>query len=317
MKSVKGLLALAAGVGSVLAPGLAAGAADDQAGVERELMRLENGAMERWRQGDPMGWGEIAAPEVTYVDPGLTKPIVGHAEYLRYLEKLKGQISYDGSEFLNPKVAVYGDLAVLTYNYQATTRQADGSVKRHAPWNTTEVYARLDGGWKIIHTHWSYVHDVLPDELEIPLPVELEERTEEGVAGEVMSVERAATRRWRQGDPAGFLEICAPEITSFDPETPRRLDGLDNLRGEYEKLAGAIHFDVMEFVQPIVQVHGDTAVLFSRFLATRLRSDGSIQRRTPWNRTKVYVKRGGAWRIVHAHFSFIGGRPPAGSVPEP
>jgi hypothetical protein len=61
-------------------------------------MRLENGAMERWRRGDPIGWTEIAAPEVTYIDPGLTRPIVGHEEYTRYLEALRGKILYDGSE---------------------------------------------------------------------------------------------------------------------------------------------------------------------------------------------------------------------------
>jgi ketosteroid isomerase-like protein len=292
---------------------VAAGQAVEAPGaIEQELMRLENGAMERWRQGDPMGWAEIAAPEVTYVDPSLTKPIVGLGEYSRYLEKLKGQILYDASDFMRPRVAVYGDLAVLTFNYQARTHKPDGTVQRHAPWNTTEVYVRTGGAWRIVHTHWSYLEHALPEQAELPLPVELKPKVDEGVLGELLALERAAMLRWRRGDPTGFIEIFAPEVTYFDTGTPQRIDGFEALAEECRKRTGKIHYDVMEFVQPSVQVYGDAAVLFYRFLSTNLRSDGSIQSRTPWNCTEVYVKRDGVWQIVHSHWSFIGGRPAKG-----
>ena len=45
--------------------------------MEDTILSLENGAMERWRKGDPWGWAEISAEDVTYFDPNLTKPIVG------------------------------------------------------------------------------------------------------------------------------------------------------------------------------------------------------------------------------------------------
>jgi len=289
-------------------------AADDPGATHRELMALEDAAMERWRRGDPMAWAEIAAPEVTYVDPGLAKPVVGIDEYRRYLETLKGKVRYDGSEYLGAKTAVYGDLAVLTYNYQATSQQADGSVTRHQPWNTTEVYARSGGRWRIIHTHWSFVNHVLPDQLELPLPVELRSEVREGLAGELLGLERAAMLRWRRGDPAGFLELGASEVTYFDAQTPRRLDGLEALRQEYRKLAGKVRFEVMEFVRPNVQAHGDAAVVSYRFLSTQVRSDGSVAQRTPWNCTEVYAKRD-AWRIVHTHWSLIAGRPADRTTP--
>jgi ketosteroid isomerase-like protein len=281
------------------------------ASLEDTLMALENGAMERWRNGDPMGWAEISAPEVTYVDPGLTKPIAGLDEYTKYLERLKGKIIYQGSEFLNPKIAVYGDLAVMTYHYRSTVKKADGSVQGQTSWNTTEVYARIAGHWKIVHTHWSFVNHASPDTLEVPVPVESKPAAYSGVLGELMTLEMGAMERWRKGDPFGFTDISAPVVTYFDSGTPQRLDGLAALKEEYGKRAGRIHYDVMDFVGPMIQVHGDAAVLFYRFFDTYLRSDVSVRQRTPWNCTEVYVKTGGVWRIVHTHWSLINGRPTA------
>jgi ketosteroid isomerase-like protein len=284
-------------------------AAEDSNAVDRELMRLENGAMERWRNGDPMGWAEISAPEVTYVDPGLTKPVVGLEEYSRYLESLKGKIHYDGSEFIRPKAAVYSDVAVLTYNYQGSSRDADGSIKRHPTWNTTEVYARVGGAWKIIHTHWSHVRHVAAERVEVPIPVVKTAATPAPLIEELMRLEAVAMERYRKGDPFGFTDVSVPSVTYFDSSTPHRVDGLASLKEEMGKRAGKIRYDVMDFVDPIVQAHGDTAVLFYRFLSTSLRPDGSVAARTPRNCTEVFAKIDGQWRIVHTHWSLIGGHP--------
>jgi ketosteroid isomerase-like protein len=284
-------------------------ASQEHASAEKSLLALETGAMEWWRNGDPMGWAAISAPEVTYVDPSLTKPIVGREEYAGYLEKLKGKIHYQGSEFIQPKVEVYGDVAVLTYVYRATVEYPDGAGGKSTLWNTTEVYARLGGEWKIIHTHWSYLNHGLPDRLEMPLPVELAPKTYTGVLGELVALESSAMERYRKGDPFGFTDISVPAVTYFDTGTPQRVDGLDALKGEMGKRIGQTRYDVMEFIEPMVQIHGDTAVFFYRFLSTSLRPDGSIDRRMPWNCTEVFSKIDGAWRIVHTHWSLINGRP--------
>jgi ketosteroid isomerase-like protein len=302
---LRGMLPL--GLAATLALAAAGDAADDPATAE--LMRLENGAMERWRRGDPMGWTEIAAPEVTYVDPGLTRPIAGLEEYTRYLEALKGKILYDGSDFMQPKAAVYGDVAILTFNYRGHTKKADGSVEWNAPWNTTEVYARQDGRWKIIHTHWSYVRHVAPDRVEVPVPAGRVQQPPAGVLGELMKLESAAMERYRKGDVLAFSEISLPSVTYFDSGTPRRLDGLTALKEEMTRQAGQTSYDVMEFIEPIAQVHGDTAVLFYRFFSTTLRPDGSVAHRQAWNCSEVFTKANDQWRIAHTHWSLIGGRP--------
>jgi uncharacterized protein (TIGR02246 family) len=275
--------------------------------MKETILALEKRAMERWRQGDPWGWIEISAEDVTYVDPGLVKPIVGLEEYKAYLKQLEGKIRYQGSEFIDPKVVVVGDATVLTYNYRSTATMPEASGTSQTLWNATEVYFRRDGEWKIVHTHWSYVKHQLPESVELPIPVPLSHKEYEGVLGEVMTLESAAMERWRKGDPWGFTEICVPDVTYFDTGTPRRLNGLNVLRAEYAKREGKIHYDVMEFIDPRVQVHGAMAVLMYRFFSTQLNTDGSVSSRTPWNCSEVFARLEGQWRIIHTHWSHIKG----------
>jgi ketosteroid isomerase-like protein len=275
--------------------------------VKEIILSLEKGAMERWRHGDPWGWAEISAKEVIYVDPGLTRPIVGLEEYKAYLKQFEGKIHYQGSEFIDPRAMIVGNVVVLTYNYRSTVTTPEMTGSNQILWNTTEVYFRLAGQWKIVHTHWSYVKHKLPKTVEVPLPVELSHQRYEGVLGEIMVLESTAMERWRKGDPWGFIEIYAPEITYFDTGTPQRLNGLDTMRAEMAQREGKIHYDVMEFIAPRIQVQENVAVLTYRFFSTQLNPDGSISSRTPWNCSEVYVRMDGKWRIIHNHWSFIKG----------
>ena len=52
----------------------------------------------------------------------------------------------------------------------------------------------------------------------------------------LLDLERAALDRWANGDPSGFLEICAPDVVYFDPSLDERLDGLHALSRLYERV---------------------------------------------------------------------------------
>jgi len=275
--------------------------------MQEIIMSLENGAMERWRNGDPWGWIDISADDIIYVDPGLTKPIEGIEAYKNYLKQFEGKIYYQISEFINPKVKRFGDLAVLTYNYRDAKTDEYGSVKEQWLWNTTEVYCNKDGEWKIIHTHWSYLNHKLPNQTEVPVLVKQPEIEYEGVLGELMNLESTAMELWRKGNPWGFTDISAEEVTYFDPGTPKRINGLNALKKEYAKRVGKIQYDVMEFIDPKIRVRGDAAVLFYRFFSTHLNLDGSVAGRIPWNCTEVFAKINNQWKIIHTHWSFVNG----------
>ena len=135
---------------------LSAQTGDDAA---ETIIAMEKAALERWGNGDPWGFIEICAPEVTYQDPSLKLRIEGLETLTAYYKQAEGKISLDGFELLNPRVQQHGDVAVLTFNYVSWS--GTGDARTESRWNCTEVYRRGDEGWRIIHTHWSYTQPKL------------------------------------------------------------------------------------------------------------------------------------------------------------
>ncbi len=68
----------------------------------------------------------------------------------------KGGMKPIASEMMNPKVQVYGDVAILTYSFAGVNQTKDGKTKASAG-KSTRVYARQNGQWKLVHAHFSSV----------------------------------------------------------------------------------------------------------------------------------------------------------------
>lgn len=113
------------------------------------ILAIERGAFERWAKGDVRGFLEASDPEVSYFDPFLDARLDGLLDLRNLYAKAQGQFTIDRWEMINPKVVVSGDMGVLTFNFVSESK---GRTER---WNTTEVYRRKNGQWKIVHTHWS------------------------------------------------------------------------------------------------------------------------------------------------------------------
>jgi ketosteroid isomerase-like protein len=117
------------------------------------------------------------------------------------------------------------------------------------------------------------------------------------LAARIIGLEEAALRRWCDGDPSGFLEICADDVVYFDPFLDRRLDGLPALTEYYESLRGKVSAERFELINPKVQFVGDAAVLTSNFASY---GGGGSSR---WNCTEVYRRSGGSWKLIQSHWS--------------
>lgn len=59
-------------------------------------------------------------------------------------------------EMVNPKVQVYGDVAILTYNYVGVTQGKDGKTTDSLA-KSTRVYAKTGGQWKLVHANFAPV----------------------------------------------------------------------------------------------------------------------------------------------------------------
>jgi ketosteroid isomerase-like protein len=119
------------------------------------IIALERAALDRHGNGDPQGYLETYAPDVTYFDQTREKRVDGLGAMKELLIPITGKIKVDHYEMIGPKVQRRGDVAVLTFNLVSYGKRPDGGsvIVR---WNSTEVYARIEGKWKIIHSHWSY-----------------------------------------------------------------------------------------------------------------------------------------------------------------
>jgi ketosteroid isomerase-like protein len=125
------------------------------------IIAMERAALDRWGKGDPQGYVEIMAPEITYFDPIQEKRIDGLDALKQMLAPLTGKVSVSRYDMINPRVQQHGNVALLTFNLISYQRQPDGSERAVARWNSTETYTRVDGQWRIIHSHWSYIRPEL------------------------------------------------------------------------------------------------------------------------------------------------------------
>lgn len=122
-----------------------------------KIIAMERAALDRWGKGDPQGYIETYAPDVTYFDPMQEKRVDGLSAMKQIADSVAGKIRVSRYEMNKPRVQRNGDVAVLTFNLISYGRQPDGSERIAARWNSTEVYARIDRNWKIIHSHWSFI----------------------------------------------------------------------------------------------------------------------------------------------------------------
>jgi ketosteroid isomerase-like protein len=110
----------------------------------------------------------------------------------------------------------------------------------------------------------------------------------------------AQVRPGRSGEPVLF----APEVTYFDPLQERRVDGIEAMTALLMPFVGKVRVDRYDMLSPVVQHHGDVAVLSFNLLSYRT-DDGVERVIARGNSTEAYRRTSAGWRIFHNHWSFI------------
>ena len=121
-----------------------------------QILRLERGALDRWGKGDPGGFLDVYAPDISYFDPATASRLDGHPAMVDYYRPWVGKIQIARYEMLNANVVIDANMALLTYNLVNYVRNADGAESLGSRWNSTTVYQRRGDSWKAIHSHWSF-----------------------------------------------------------------------------------------------------------------------------------------------------------------
>jgi ketosteroid isomerase-like protein len=125
--------------------------------ISDTLLRLERSALDRWGAGDPGGFLDIYARDVTYFDPSTERRLDDWQTLADYYAPWVGKIKVDRYQIEYPRVVSATDMAVLSYNLTNYVSAPDGSERVLNRWNSSTVYRREGDSWKVVHSHWSYV----------------------------------------------------------------------------------------------------------------------------------------------------------------
>ena len=122
------------------------------------------------------------------------------------------------------------------------------------------------------------------------------------VAAEIMALARAQWASEIAGAPMAQQNVSlADDYTEFNGDFPTLLLGktMSTRMGEVTPYDKAMYSDMQN---GRVQVYGDTAILTYNFAGLRRGADNKVIPSLAKS-TRVYVKEGGKWMLVHANFA--------------
>lgn len=125
--------------------------------ISQEVLELERSLNERWSIGDSDGYLDNYHDDISYFDPILENQLVGRDAVIKHIQKLYKNPHIVRNEYLNPHVIASegGDLAVLSYNLRTFVAGNNGEETLLRAWNSTEVYRKIAGAWRIVHSNWA------------------------------------------------------------------------------------------------------------------------------------------------------------------
>ncbi len=99
-----------------------------------------------------------------------------------------------------------------------------------------------------------------------------------------------------------YRELVADDVSSFEAETPMRIDSLD-FHLHYMRQQKAVRPPSAQYrldiINPRVQLYGNVAVASYTLVVTRSGEQGILF--TTTNETRVFVREDGRWLMVHFH----------------
>ncbi len=125
------------------------------------------------------------------------------------------------------------------------------------------------------------------------------------VAAGVMALARAQWAAEIAGKSGAEQNVSvADDYTEFNPDYPTRLEG-KAMSTQMADAAGGDKAVFSDMQNAKVQVYGDAAILTYNFAGIRKDAAGKTSASTAKS-TRVYVKQGGEWKLVHANFAPVG-----------
>lgn len=122
--------------------------------IAAQIIAREKASFEAWQRKDKAFFADFMADDSTYfsfMNPYLeTDP---KANFLPKFEKYAEMFKFNDYQMYNPRVQVYGDTAILTYNSSVSASMGGQPINYTA--KVTSVYAKQGNTWRVVHAHES------------------------------------------------------------------------------------------------------------------------------------------------------------------
>jgi ketosteroid isomerase-like protein len=131
--------------------------------MEAELLALLDAHLKSIWAGDLETYRATTAEDVTFYEWYISTPRIDGldfhlretaANHRAYEDRRSGGQRYEvDHEVLQPKVQIFGDIAIITYTL--LMRYATSQEVRHTEHNETRVFHHRANGWLLVHCHKS------------------------------------------------------------------------------------------------------------------------------------------------------------------
>ena len=252
------------------------------------IIALEKAALTRWNNGDPAGYLELCAEGITYFDPGSLARINGYSALKKLYDPLTGKIYSDRFELLTPQVQLQGDTGILTYNL---VTYSGGKVTSR--WNSTEVYSKIEGTWKIVHSHWSYTKH--------------EESKEAEDVGDEAIKKAVLKANQRLNDAGADVDQFFTHILDFDDgmiiqNTTLFKTSQEAYEAVKQGMQGVTEID-RTYDQTHVRVLSAQLALLTGTGVSRITFDSGQTMQVTFSVSSLFQLNQGQWKLLHGHYT--------------
>jgi len=123
--------------------------------AEDEVIALTYKIWKAEMNNDMVGMNKYLSDDYTEFNPTYSTRVDGKKLNVSLSEAISmnsGMIL--AAEMLNPNVQVYGDVAILSYNYAGVNKDNEGKMTNNKA-KSTRVYVKMNGEWKLVHANFA------------------------------------------------------------------------------------------------------------------------------------------------------------------
>jgi ketosteroid isomerase-like protein len=128
--------------------------AEQQQAIASAIIAREKASVDAWQRKDKAFFADYLTDDATYFSPmSPYLEVEPKTNFLPKFEQIVEVFKFNDVQMYNPRVQVYGDVAVLTYNSSVSGTMGGQPINYTS--KITSVYVKQGNTWRVVHAHES------------------------------------------------------------------------------------------------------------------------------------------------------------------